>query len=256
MNAVPITVLITCFNEENNMEALLKSVQWAAEILIIDSFSTDRTLEIAQQYPTKILQRTYQGPADQKNWAIPQATYPWILILDADERVTSELAKEIRQILQIKESQDGYWIKRKNYFMGQHIRHSGWGNDKVVRLIQRDKCQYDDKQVHEEIDTSTIKIGQLNAYLIHNTFKDVDHYLAKIQRYARWSAQDYAHKTTRVTWFHLYGKPAFRFFKHFILQKGFLDGKVGFIISSIMAWGVFLRYVHLKQLLSKKEPSE
>lgn len=252
----PITIIITCNNEAHNMKALLESAQWAAEIMVIDSFSTDQTLSIARQYDTTIFQRTYSGPADQKNWAIPQAKYEWVLILDADERVTPELKTEIQTIIKKESQQDAYWIRRKNYFMGQHIRYSGWGNDAVIRLIQRDKCHYNKKQVHEEIDTTNIQVGQLNTYLTHNTFRDIDHYLAKVQRYAKWSAKDYLIKTPRVTWFHLYGKPAFRFFKHFFLQKGFLDGKVGFIISSIMAWSVFLRYVHLQQLKADQKLKE
>ena len=226
------------------MRELLESVKWADEIMVVDSFSTDETVEIAREYTDFILQRKYTTPANQKNWAIPQATHPWILLLDADERVTPNLKKEILQTIENQPKEVAFWISRENYFMQKRVKYSGWQNDAVIRLFRRDECRYENKAVHEEIETQG-KVGRLKAKLTHNTYKDMAHFLEKMQRYARLSAQDYAPKTPRVTLYHLWLKPAFRFFKHYILKLGFLDGKVGFIISAIMAWGVFLRYVNI-----------
>ena len=246
-----LSVIITTFNEADNIARCLDSVaNIAADILIVDSFSSDNTLEIARAYPNvRIEQRSYQGPADQKNWAIPQAKHEWILLLDADEVATPALQREVIEML--KQSQgpeaDAYWIGRDNFFMGQQIRFSGWQGDKVVRFFHRDRARYDTVQVHEEIDTKQLKVAHLKERLEHYTFRNLEHYLDKTRRYARWSAQDHASKTGRITYFHLLLKPLFRFWKHFVIQQGFRDGKVGFIVSAIMAWGVFLRYAYMRE---------
>lgn len=244
-----LSVIITTLNEEPNISRALESVAWADDILIVDSFSTDRTVEIAREYTDRILERPYQGPADQKNWAIPQARHEWILLLDADERVTPELRAEIEHWLaQDNIPYDAFWIRRRSFFMGQAVRYSGWQGDRVVRFFRRDQCRYDDKQVHEEIVTKGLRVSTLQHILEHYTYRDLNHFLAKMQRYGEWSARDHLARTPRVTGFHLAAKPLFRFLKHFIIQRGFLDGRVGFIISVIMAWGVFLRYTKLEEM--------
>ena len=242
-----LSVVITTFNEAFNIGACLESVKWADEIIIVDSYSTDETVSISQQYTSKIFQRKYLGPADQKNWAIPQATHNWVLILDADERVSPSLKDEIITTLQQDQHKDAYWIPRQSFFMEKKVRFSGWQGDAVIRLIQRDKCRYNDQQVHEEIITEGIEVGRLKNKLDHYTYKDMNHYIAKVERYAEWSAQDYFEKTPRVTFYHLWIKPAARFVKHYFFQLGILDGKVGFTISKIMAWSVYLRYAKIKE---------
>ena len=245
---VPISVIITTFNEAHNIEGVLQSVLWSAEIIVVDSFSTDGTAELAKKYDqVSVLTRAYKGPADQKNWAIPQAKQEWVLILDADERIPSELRAEIIQLVQTQPTEDAFWINRKNYFLGQPVHYSGWQNDAVIRLIKRDRCRYNQKRVHEEIQTEGLKVGRLKNAMLHYTYKDVSHFLEKMERYARWSAEDHEAKVPTVGIFHLLLKPAFRFFKHFILKGGFKDGRVGIIISIIMAWGVFLRYLFMIQ---------
>ncbi len=251
-----LSVIITTYNEEDNISGVLESVRWSDEIIVVDSFSVDNTVAIAKNYTGKILQREYKGPADQKNWAIPQAGHRWVLILDADERVTLELQKEIQNLLMTEKIPcDAYWIGRENHFMKKKIRYSGWQNDAVIRLINRDKCRYNHLQVHEEIETQGIKVGYLKNKLVHYTYKNIDHFLAKMQRYALWSAKDHQHQTPTITIFHLLIKPFFRFFKHFILKKGFLDGKIGLVVSVIMAWGVFLRYLYIleKRTMSNEQ---
>ncbi len=248
--SVQLSVLITTFNERTQLPALLASLDgWVDDILIVDSFSTDGTAEYARTQGVRVLQRSYQGPSDQKNWAIPQMLHPWVLILDADERPGPTLRTEIERILtQARPPADAYWIPRRNHFMGKRIHYSGWQGDAVIRLIRRDRCRYDDKQVHEEIDQQGLITGRLKGWLDHYTFKDSAHFLAKMERYALWSAKDHAATTQHISYFHLAIKPAFRFFKHYVLQQGFRDGRVGFIISAIMAWGVFLRYVKMLEV--------
>ena len=243
-----LSVIITTFNEEQNIQGALESVSWADEVIVVDSFSSDRTVEIARKYTRRVMQREYTGPAGQKNWAIPQARHEWILLLDADERVPEKLKLEIQQYLNQEHiPYDAFWIGRRNFFMGKEVRYSGWQGDAVVRFFRRDLCRYNDKQVHEEVITEGLRVGRLNQKLLHYTYRDMEHFLAKMRRYARWSAQDYDEKTGRVTGFHLLFKPLFRFLKHYFFQLGFLDGKVGLVVSSVMAWGVFLRYANLME---------
>lgn len=249
----PLSIIIPTFNEAHNIHAILENIAWGDEIIVVDSFSTDETVAIAEQHRVKILQRKYIGPADQKNWAIPQAQHEWVLILDADERVPDALREEIQALLsQPQIPFDGFWIKRQNYFMGKQIKYSGWQGDAVIRLIRKEVCRYNDKQVHEEIETTGIRVGKLQNKMDHYTYKDTKHFLDKMQRYSEWSAKDYFDRTPQVSLFHLVIKPLFRFFKHFVLQQGFRDGKRGLIISAIMAWGVFMRYVHIMEQRNKQ----
>lgn len=249
----PLSVIIPTLDEADNIAGVIGPIQGVDEILVIDSFSEDDTVLQAESLGARVLQRKYTGPADQKNWAIPQARNEWVLILDADERVTPALRAEIDQLLsQAEIPYDGFWIGRQNYFMGQQINYSGWQGDAVIRLIRRDVCRYNEKQVHEEIETEGVRIHRLKNKMEHYTFKNASHFLDKMRRYGEWSAQDYLAKTPTVGYFQLFWKPLFRFFKHYFLKKGFLDGRVGLIISAIMAWGVFLRYLYLMELRDKK----
>lgn len=235
-----LTVIIPTYNEEENIRNVLESVKWVDEIMVVDSFSTDNTLKISKEYTDFIIQRDYENSASQKNWAIPQATNDWILLVDADEIVSRLLKTEIQNLLNSDKLLDAYWVYRKNYFMDKPLNYLIKG-DKVIRLFKKE-CRYEKLHVHSEIITKDLKIGRLNGLLHHHTFKSVDLYMDKINRYATWSAKDYANKTKSVTIFHLLAKPLFRFFKHYILERGFLDGKAGFVLSCIFSWSVFLRY--------------
>ena len=168
-------------------------------------------------------------------------------MLDADERVTPELKKEVQETINSNTEFSGFWIKRKNYFMGEEVSFSGWQGDKVIRLFKRDECQYENKHVHAEI-ISSGKIGVLKNTLIHNTFVSKEAYLEKIKRYAKWQAKDYDKKVREITCFHTIFKPIARFIKHYIIQLGILDGYVGFIISSYQAKAVAMRYHYIKKL--------
>ncbi|MEH6408496.1 MAG: glycosyltransferase family 2 protein [Leeuwenhoekiella sp.] len=240
-----LTAIIPVYNESLNIEEALQSVSFADEIMVVDSYSTDNTLEKAKKYTSLILQHTFDYSSAQKNWAIEQATHEWILIVDADERVTPELKSEIQEILKNPPRDiSGYWIYRNNHFMGQKVKYSGWQNDKVVRLFRKSSCRYNNKMVHEEIETAG-KLAFLKHKLYHNTYKNLDDYLSKLKRYAYWQALDYDKTTPRLTFFHFAVKPVWRFFKHYIIQQGFRDGRVGFIISFLQSYALLLRYIKL-----------
>ncbi len=177
-----LTVLIPCKDERRNIRTCIESARGLAdEILIADSGSTDGTQNIVRSMRgCRLIEREFIGYADFKNWAIPQATYPWVLIVDADERITQELATEIRALLASPPHDiDGYWIYRRNFFMGYEIKHCGWNTDDVCRLIRRDKCRYGERLVHEEIDIEPARTRRLKHRLIHYTVWSYDHYLQK-----------------------------------------------------------------------------
>ena len=174
-----------------------------------------------------------------------QAAHEWILLVDADERVTPELKDEILTLLnQPQQEHIAYWIGRMNHFMGERVHYSGWKNDKVIRLFKRDFCKYEDKHVHEEI-IANGTVGYLNSKFYHNTYTTFDNYLEEMNRYATWQAKDYDKTTGTLTPYHFIIKPFWGFFKHYILQSGFRDGIVGLSIGYIQGYVVFLRYAKL-----------
>ncbi len=240
-----LTAIIPTGNEIHNIEAVIASVDFADEILVVDSFSTDGTFEKAQELATKVIRREYKYSASQKNWAIPQAKHEWILLVDADERVTPELRAEIIEVLK-KPSKEiaAYWIGRMNHFMGERVNYSGWRNDSVIRLFKRDLCKYQDKHVHAEI-IANGKIDRLKNKLYHNTYITFDKYLEKMNRYAWWQAKDYDKKTGRLTPYHFVVKPFWGFFKHYVVQSGFRDGVVGLTIGYVQGYVIFMRYAKL-----------
>lgn len=238
-----ITALIPTKNEAKHIAAAIDSVSWASEIIVIDSFSEDETVAIAKQKGAVVLQRVFDTHARQKNYAIAQASNRWVFILDADERVTPELKQEIIKLLEAGPEKEAYWVYRRNFFMDQEVRYSGWQSDKVIRLVRK-SSRYYDVNVHEEIRTTTPP-GFLENKLIHYTYSGITQYLQKWDYYTTLSAKDRAAKTKKVTFFHLAFKPAARFFRHYIIKQGFRDGKVGFIISYMAAVSVFMRYLKL-----------
>ncbi|MBO3097371.1 glycosyltransferase family 2 protein [Gelidibacter pelagius] len=248
-----LTAIIPTGNEIHNIEAVIASVDFADEILVVDSLSTDGTFEKAQELATKVIRRDYQYSASQKNWAIPQAKYEWILLVDADERVTPELKAEILDILKNPDPKTvAYSIGRINNFMGERVHYSGWRNDKVIRLFKRDFCKYEDKHVHAEI-IADGDIGHLNHKFIHYSYTTFDKYIEKMNRYATWQAKDYDQKTGRLTPYHFVVKPFWGFFKHYIIQSGFRDGVVGLTIGYVQGYVVYMRYVKLWLLRRGRE---
>ncbi|WP_066225882.1 glycosyltransferase family 2 protein [Formosa haliotis] len=248
-----LTAIIPTGNEIHNIEAVIASVDFADEILVVDSFSTDGTYEKACELATRVIRREYEYSASQKNWAIPQAKYEWILLVDADERVTPELKAEILEVLkQPKPNVVAYWIGRMNHFMGERVHYSGWRNDSVIRLFKRDFCTYQDKHVHAEIITNG-DVDRLKNKFYHNTYITFDKYLEKMNRYAWWQAKDYDKKTGKITPYHFVIKPFWGFFKHYIVQSGFRDGVVGLTIGYIQGYVIFMRYVKLWLLRKGRE---
>jgi glycosyltransferase involved in cell wall biosynthesis len=237
----PLTIIVPTFNEEKNLKACLESVKWADEILVVDSFSTDRTLEIAKLYAGRIIQREYENSASQKNWAIPQASHRWVMIVDADEQVSAPLEEEIQGLMTAGPDLDGYVLKRLNHFHGKPIRHGGWGRDRVLRLFDKEKGRYQKKHVHAEVEVEG-RTGDLQHPILHDTFRGFEDYLEKINRYTAWGAADLKKRGQRARASDMVLRPLGRFIKRYILQAGFLDGAEGLMITGIDAYVTFLKY--------------
>ncbi|CAA0179523.1 glycosyltransferase [Tenacibaculum maritimum] len=241
-----ITIIIPTLNEESNIQRALDSVAFADEIIVIDSFSSDRTVEIVKNSKAVLLQRKFDDFSSQKNYAIAKASNEWILLLDADEEVTQQLQDEILKTLEQVKDEVGYYIYRKLFFRKKNIRFSGFQRSKVIRLFRKDICTYKGK-VHETIVTDGI-IGQLTHRLNHYSYKSYTQYRAKLDHYAKLQAEELFAKGSHLTFFHLLFKPIVRFLLQYIFKLGFLDGISGFVISYLHGYGVFMRYLELLKL--------
>ena len=177
-----------------------------------------------------------------------QAAHPWVLIVDADERVTPALAREIGDLLEKGPSADHYFLRRDNVFLDRVIRHSGWGQDRLVRLLRRGTARYPEQRVHADMhpDGST---PTLEVPLLHYTLRSLPHYLEKLHRYAEWGAQDLAPgRGERAGFVEVALRPAWRFFRMFVLEAGFLDGLQGFVVCALQSYGVFIKWARLWEL--------
>lgn len=244
-----ISALLITYNEEKNILRYIKDADYADEIIIVDSFSTDQTIFIAEQFShVKIVQRKFDNFTNQKNFAINLASNEWITFFDADEHIPSNLKKEIIQIVNDNKALDAYFIHRKFYFKEKLLRFSGMQSDKAVRLFRKSKSKYrKDRLVHELIDCDG-KIGTLTTSLDHYSFSNKEEYRDKLESYSRLRAKELSVKKLKPNFFHFLIKPSYRFFNHYFIRLGFLDGKEGLIISKLHAESVRKRYVFLNEI--------
>ncbi|MDH3403572.1 MAG: glycosyltransferase family 2 protein [Acidobacteriota bacterium] len=240
----PVSVIITTFNEEVNIGECIESVLWADEILVVDSFSTDRTVEIARTYPVKLLQREYFGSAAQKNWSLDRVAHDWVMILDADERVQQQLAAEILRLLAGEPKALGYYVRRRNIVFDREIKHSGWSTDKVIRLFHRAHGRYPNRRVHADVDIEG-DVPILKHTLRHYTYRSLQQYIEKLMNYAEWGAAQAFREGRRAGLVELGIRPLYRFLRTYVLQLGFLDGLHGIVVCGLQAYGTFLKYVML-----------
>ncbi len=243
-----LTAIVPTLNEEGNIRDCLASLAFADEILVIDSFSTDRTAALAREFDrVRVLEHAYEGNGPQCNWAMDQAAHPWVLIVDADERVTPELAREVGAVLESESPAGLYRVRRDNYFLGRKIRGSGWGRDRLVRLLRRGAARYPQRRVHADIEAPA-GTPTLSAPLLHETFRSLDHYLEKVERYARWGAEDLARSGRRSGFARIALRPPWRFLRGYFLEAGFRDGVRGLLVCGLQAYGVFLKWARLWEM--------
>jgi len=239
-----LTVIIPTFNEEAYIERALMSVQFADEIIVVDSFSTDKTVDIANNYNCKVIQRKFDNFSNQKNHALQFATCDWVLFVDADERIPYKLQTQIIAAMDSGKHY-GYKLKFPHFFMNRFLYHH---YNYVTRLVKRTECHFEGS-VHEKL---IIKgsIGKLEAPVLHYTYKGLQHYISKKDNYAWFQAEQMLNKGKKATYFHLAFKPFYRFFNSYVLRGGFRDGVPGLAVAGINAYGVFSRYAKL--ILLKK----
>lgn len=245
-----ISALLITYNEIHNIDAVLENIAFADEVIVVDSFSTDGTVERIKQHPNvKLIQRPFKNYTDQKSFALAQANNEWVLFLDADERVTEDLKKEILSITQSKDITDAaYYFRRTFMFQNKVLRFSGWQWDKNYRLFKKDKVRFtEDRVVHETLEVNGLS-GVLKNKLIHYSYKDYEDYKGKMIKYGQLKAQEELQKGYTPNPYHFVLKPTYRFVNHFILKLGFLDGKKGLIISYLNALSAYWRYKELKRL--------
>ena len=225
MNKVSVTII--AFNEEENIEDALKSVRWAEEIIVVDSGSTDSTIEISKKYTDKVFYNKWEGFAKQKSFALAKAQNDWVLSLDADERISEELKEEIQN--SDLTSADGYYIRRKNYFLDKAIKYCGWGYDYQLRLFKKNKTKLTDRLVHEGFEVNG-KTSRLQNQMIHLTHTDLKKTFAKINDYSTLEAEE-KYNRKKINGFTMVLYPLIAFIQHYFFRKGFLDGVHGLMVS-------------------------
>jgi glycosyltransferase involved in cell wall biosynthesis len=250
-----LTVLIPCKDEQSNIGACIASVRPIAdEILVADSGSTDGTLETVRRLEgCRIVEREFVSYADFKNWAIPQAQHDWILIVDADERVTPELAAEIRGLMTGQPAHDAYELQRENYFLGRPIKHCGWNRSHVRRLFRKAVCRYHPCRVHEELEVDTGRVGRLTAKLLHFTCVDFDSFVRKQVKYSLFAAEDRYESGRHANYLKILLHGPLRFWQLYLLRGGILDGVAGLVLCTIMSYYAFLKDAKLWALCGQAQ---
>lgn len=249
---MPVTALIPTMNDEPRLADCLKSVSWADEIVVVDSGSTDRTVEIAREFNARVLTHPFTGFTAHMNWAIPQCSNEWIFAIDSDERATPELSAQIRELLAGKPDLDFYTVVRDTWYMGRLLRGSAWSGERILRLYRRDKIRYGDKTAYPEFDTGGGKVGALSGKLLHYTYRSMDNVYDKGSLYSTLWARDCFQRGKKVSLFKLFFRPAWAFFHMYVLRRSFLDGRVGFIVSMNDAAYTIQKYVKLWALWREK----
>lgn len=240
-----ISAYIIAFNEEQKIGQALESVQWADEVLVIDSNSTDNTKQIAEQFGARIVQVPFAGFGALRNAAIDCCSYRWIFSLDADERCTPQVREEINATINDAAARSAYFIRRRNYFMGRWIKYSGWYPDyRQPQLFRKGELHYTEDPVHEgyEVDGET---ACLKHAIWQLPFRDFSELLRKMERYSSLGATKMGKKGTRASMPKALGHALWAFFRMFFIKRGFLDGWAGFVIALSTFEGTFYRYAKL-----------
>jgi glycosyltransferase involved in cell wall biosynthesis len=246
---VNISAVIITYNEEQNIERCILSVKDVVdEILIVDSYSKDRTKEIALQYDVRFLEHAFEGHIQQKNYAKSQAKYDYVLSLDADECLSDTLKEAILKVKDNWES-DGYKFNRCTNYAGKWIKHSGWYPDTKLRLWEKDKGDWTGRNPHDRLDLKEgYKVSHLKGDLLHYSIRDVQHHLDIIKNFTTISAEAMFEEGKKLAFIHMLINPFWKFMKNFFIKGGFLDGKYGFFVCFFSAYATYLKYFKLMKL--------
>lgn len=231
-------------NEESQIERCLSSVPWAAEKIVVDSFSTDKTVEIAEKMGTKVYEEAWRGFGPQKAFATTKASHEWVLSLDADEALSPELSEEIQNQFRNLNSEAGYELNRRSFHLGRWITHESWYPDRQLRLFNKKHSQWSDSVLHEKIQTQ--KVLRLQGDILHWVFDGVSDQVIADDRYSTLGAEKLLQKGDQFSVLKMFVKPPIKFFECYFLKLGFLDGLPGFIIAiGASYYSIFLRYAKI-----------
>ena len=242
-----ISATLVTLNEETNIARAIESLRCCDEIVVVDSGSADRTVEIARKLGARVIETEWPGYAAQKNFAAERAANDWILSIDADEALSEALEAEIWQIKRNGPRADGYSIPRMAQYMGRWILHSGWYPDRKVRLYDRTKARWVGDYVHESVKVEG-RVAELNGNLLHYTCESLSQHLKTTDRYTTLAAQEMASQGRRVPFWRLILSPPWAFLKTYFLQLGFLDGLEGLVIAYMAATYVFIKYAKARNM--------
>ncbi len=242
-----ISATLVTLNEEANLPRALESLRCCDEVLVVDSGSTDRTVEIACKLGARVIETEWRGYAAQKNFAAEQAENDWILSLDADEALSEALEGEIWEIKRDGPQFDGYTIPRLAQYLGRWILHSGWYPDRKVRLYDRRKARWVGKYVHESVKVEG-RVGHLKSNLLHHTCSSLSQHLKTMDRYTTLAAEEMVAQGRRAPLWRILLDPPWAFCKTYFLQRGFLDGFEGLVIAYMAAVYVFVKYAKARSM--------
>lgn len=248
-----ISATIITYNEERNIARAIESLRSADEIVVVDSGSSDRTVQIAQQLGARVIEQQWLGYAGQKNYAADQASHDWILAVDADEALSEILEAEIWQLKKNGPQFDAYSMPRLAQYLGKWILHSGWYPDRKVRLYNRKKAKWVGKYVHESVQVSGT-VGRLDANLLHFTCQSLSEHLRTMDRYTTLAAEELVAQRRKIGWYQLAVDPAWTFFRTLVLKRGFLDGMEGMAIAWMGAIYQFLKFAKARNMKPGREP--
>ncbi len=246
-----ISATVITLNEEDNIAAALESLAWADEIIVVDSESTDRTVEIARRFTERIYVRAWPGYSNQKNFAAQQASFDWVFSLDADERVSEGLAVELQKLKRGPEpTVAAFEMPRLTFYLGRWIRHSGWYPDHKVRLYNRKAASFQGEFVHESVKVNG-RTERLSGDILHYTVQNASDHHQRIDRYTTLAARELYQKGRRATPLSMLISPAVAFLRSYIIKLGFLDGAQGVAIARFAAHYVFLKNLKLWEMNTK-----
>lgn len=246
-----ISAAIITFNEERNIARAIESLRCCDEVVVVDSGSTDRTVEIAGKLGARVVENPWPGYAQQKNYAAVQCQHDWILSIDADEALSEALEAEIWQLKKHGPARDAYTMPRMAQYLGKWIQHSGWYPDRKIRLYDRRKAQWEGKYVHESVKPHGT-VGELDGNLLHFTCSSLSEHLKTMDRYTTLAAEELVARGRRISWPRLVADPVWTFFRTYLFQRGFLDGVEGLAIAWMAALYNFLKYAKARYMSSSR----
>ena len=240
-----VSAVLVCFDEEENVERCLQSLAWADEIIVVDSFSQDRTVELSRKYTNKIFQREWSGMVQQRAYAVSLAQNEWVFAIDADEVVTETLRDDVlTRLSEGKKQKNGYYVKRHSYYMGRWINHGGWYPDFKLRLFRKDKAYVGGENPHDKCFVQG-RTAKLKGEMIHYPYKNISRQLRTIDTYSDIVSERFFKEKPAFPLVKMFVKPPVKFLETYIYKLGFLDGLPGFVISILSSYYVFMKYAKL-----------